>query len=151
MGQGEPATTPVRGTLRLKQVGSSDLSKFLKSPALSGTDGILTGETKIKSESGKLTAQGETNVQNAKIHGMELGYPIAAQYDLTDDLPADMLTIRNFVLKLGSTPLQISGTVNSKATPAVLDLNVKANNVSIAEAAKLAAASGVALSQGTNV
>src|SRR5207302_9779065 len=64
---------------------------------------------------------------------------------------ADMLTIRNFVLKLGSTPLQMSGTVNSKATPAVLDLNIKANNVSIAEAAKLAAASGVALSQGTNV
>ena len=149
--EGEPAKTPFRGTLNLKQVGISDLSKFFNSPALTGTDGILTGETKINSESGKLTAQGQTNVQNAKIHGMELGYPIAAQYDLTDDLPADMLTIRNFILKLGSTPLQMSGTVNSKVTPAVLDLNVKANNVSIAEAAKLAAASGVALSQGTNV
>src|SRR5438093_11240884 len=62
-----------------------------------------------------------------------------------------MLTMRDFILELGSTPLQMSDTVNSKATPAVLDLNVKANNVSIAEAAKLAAASGVALSQGTNV
>ncbi len=149
--EGQPATTPFRGTLNLRQVGISDLSKFFNSPALRGTDGILTGETKINSESGKLTARGETNVQNAKVHGMELGYPIAAQYDLTDDLPADVLTIRNFILKLGSTPLQMNGTVNSKSTPAVLDLNVKANNVSIAEAAKLAAASGMALSQGTNV
>jgi len=149
--EGQPATTPFRGTLNLRQVGISDLSKFFNSSALRGTDGILTGETKINSESGKLTARGETNVQNAKVHGMELGYPIAAQYDLTDDLPADVLTIRNFILKLGSTPLQMNGTVNSKSTPAVLDLNVKANNVSIAEAAKLAAASGMALSQGTNV
>jgi AsmA-like protein len=55
------------------------------------------------------------------------------------------------ILTLGSQPIQMSGTVNSKATPAQLDVRVKANNVSLAEAAKLAAASGVALSQGTNV
>lgn len=148
---GQPAATPFRGTLNLKQVSLSDLSKFFSAPALGGTDGILSGQTKINNDSGKLTAQGETNVQNAKVRGIDLGYPIAAQYDLTDDLAADMLTIRNLILKLGSTPLQMSGTVNSKATPALLDLDVKANNVSIAEAAKLAAASGMALSQGTNV
>jgi hypothetical protein len=39
--------------------------------------------------------------------------------------------------------------VNAKPTPAVLNINAKAANVSIVEAAKLAAASGVALSQGT--
>jgi len=149
--QGEPAATPFRGTLELKQVGISDLSKFLNSPALSGTDGTLTGKTKINNDSGKLTAQGETNIQNAKVHGMELGYPITAQYDLTNEISTSVLTIRNFLLKLGSTPLQMAGTVNSKSTPAQLNLNVKANNISIAEAAKLAAASGMALSKGTNV
>ena len=76
--EGQPATTAFRGTLNLRQVGISDLSKFFNSPALRGTDGTLTGETKINSESGKLTARGETNVQNAKVRGMELGYPIAA-------------------------------------------------------------------------
>ena len=147
---GDPAMTPFRGTLSLKQVTIGDLSKFLNSPVLAGTDGTVTGETKINNESGKLTAQGETQIQNAKLHGMELGYPIAAQYELTNDQASDLLTIRNFILKLGSTPLTLSGTVSSKSTPAIFDLNIRANNVSIAEAAKLAAASGMALSQGTN-
>src|SRR5579862_1410452 len=84
--QGQPATTPFRGSLTLKQVAVSDLSKFLNASALNGSDGNLTGETKINSQDGKFTAQGETNIQNAKMHGMELGYPIVAQYDLTDDL-----------------------------------------------------------------
>jgi hypothetical protein len=60
-----------------------------------------------------------------------------------------MLSIQSLLLKLGSTPLELSGTINSKPTPALLDIKAKANNVSIAEAAKLAAASGTALSQGT--
>ncbi len=149
--EGQPAATPFRGTLELKEVGLNDFSKFLNSPALNGTDGVLTGKTTIDSRSGKLSAQGETSIQNAKVRGMELGYPITAQYDLTNDLGTDLLSIRSFLLKLGSTPLQMSGTVNSKSTPAQLDLNIKANNISIAEAAKLAAASGFALSQGTNV
>lgn len=146
---GNPVATPFRGTLSLKQVSIGDLSKFLNSPAVNGTDGTVSGETKINNESGKLTAQGQTQIQNAKVRGMELGFPIAAQYDLTDDLGADLLTIRNFIMKLGSTPLEMNGTVNSKPTQPVLDLNVKANNVSIAEVTKMAAAAGVALSPGT--
>jgi uncharacterized protein involved in outer membrane biogenesis len=144
-----PAETPFHGTLSLKQIGLSDFAKFMNSPVLNGTDGTITGETKISSQAGKLTAQGQTEIQNAKVRGMELGFPIAAQYNLTDDLSADMLSIQSLLLKLGSTPLELSGTVNTKATPAVLNLKAKATNISIAEAAKLAAASGVALSQGT--
>jgi AsmA protein len=149
--QEDPIKTSFHGDLDIKQVGVADFSKFLNSPALNGTDGILTGKIRISNESGKLIAQGETNVQNGKVHGMELGYPISAQYDLTDDLAIDMIAIRKFALKLGSTPLEVSGTVNAKPTPAQVDLDVRATNVSIAEAAKLAAASGVALSQGTVV
>ncbi len=149
--EADPATTPFHGTLTLNQVGIADLTKFLNAPAVNGTDGTLSGKMKINSESGKLTAEGETDVQNAKVRGMELGYPIVTQYDLTDDLAGDILTIRGLTLKLGNTPLRISGTVNSKATPAVLDVALKAENISLAEAAKLAASSGVALSQGTNV
>jgi AsmA protein len=147
---GDPATTPFRGTLSLKQVDISDLSKFFNSPVLKGTDGTVSGEIKINNESGKLTAQGETQVQSAKLHGMELGYPITAQCDLTNDQAAEMLTVRNLTLKLGSAALMLSGTVNSKSSPALLDLNVRTDNISIAEVAKLAAASGIALSQGTN-
>jgi len=149
--QGQPAATPFHGTLSLKQVGIADLSKFLNSPALVNTDGTISGETKIVNEGGKLTASGQTNIQNAKIHGIDLGYPIAAQYDVTDELLADLLTIRNTTIKLGPTPLFINGTVNSKDTPAQLNVNLKANNVSIAEMAKLAASSGMALTPGTTV
>jgi AsmA protein len=146
---GNPSETPFHGTLSLKQIGLADFAKFMNSPALEGTDGIISGETKITSQAGKLSAQGQTDIQNAKVRGMELGFPITAQYNLTDDLAADMLNIQSLLLKLGSTPLELSGTVNSKPTPALLDIKAKANNVSIAEAAKLAAASGIALSQGT--
>src|SRR5215510_2452239 len=38
--QQDLAKTPFHGTLNLKQVGMADLSKFLDSPALGGTDGI---------------------------------------------------------------------------------------------------------------
>ena len=149
--QGQPALTRFHGTLNVKQVGIADLAKFLNSPALAGTDGILTGQTKIESETGKLAAKGETNIQSAKVHGMELGYPISAQYDLTDDLALDVVTLHAVTVKLGEMPVKISGTVNSKASPPLLDVNMQANNVSIAEAGKLAAASGMALSQGTMV
>jgi AsmA protein len=146
----QPAATPFQGTLSLKQVSIGDLSKFMSSPALNGTDGTIDGDTKINNDSGKLTAQGEVHVQNAKVHGSELGFPVVTQYDVTNDSTTDLLTLRNFVVKLGSTPLEMNGTVNAKPTPAVLDLKIKANNVSIAEAAKMAATAGVALSPGTN-
>jgi hypothetical protein len=45
----------------------------------------------------------------------------------------------------------VSGTVNAKPAAPILDLNLKANNVSITELARLAAASGTALAPGTTV
>jgi AsmA protein len=151
LAQPDLSKTPFHGTLNLKQVGIVDLSKFLNSPALSGTDGVMTGQTKINSDSGKLTAEGETNIDKLKVHGMELGYPVSAQYDLTDDLPVELITIRRFSVKLGPSPIEMSGTVNAKSTPPQIDLNLRANNISIAEATKFAAASGMAFSQGTTV
>jgi AsmA protein len=146
-----PGETPFQGTLSLKEVGIADIAKFLNSPVLNGTDGVMTGETKINTNSGKLTAQGETNLQSVKLHGMELGYPIVAQYDFTDDLAADMITIRQFTTKLGPTPIEMVGTINPKPTPPQLDLNLRANNISVAEASKFTAASGMAFSKGTTV
>ena len=151
LAENDLAMTPFHGTLDVKGVQITDLSKFLNSPVLNGTDGVLTGQTRISNESGKLAAEGEANIQNGKVRGMELGYPISAQYDLTDDLSADMIAIRNFIVKLGPTPLEMTGTINVKVVPPQIDLSLRANDVSVAEAAKFAAASGMALSQGTLV
>jgi AsmA protein len=149
--QSQPAMTPFHGTLSLKQVAIGGLAKFLDTPALANTDGVLSGDTKISSDSGKMAAKGQMNVQNAKLHGQDLGYPITADYDVSDDLNADLLTVNNTTVKLGSTPLLINGTMNSKSNPAQLDMRLKASNVSIAEAAKLASAMGVAFAPGTTV
>ena len=149
--QSDLTRTPFKGTLKVNQVGLADLTKFLNAPALNGSDGILTGETKLASKDGILSAQGQTNIQSLKIHGMELGYPVSARYDLSNNFPGAFLTIQNLQLKLGSTPLDLSGTISSKLTPSRIDLNLRANNVSLAEAGKLLAASGIALSQDTSV
>ena len=50
----DPAATPFRGTLDLKGVGIAGLQRFLNNPALENSDGTLSGQTKIQSESGKL-------------------------------------------------------------------------------------------------
>src|SRR6266550_1846033 len=147
----DPAATPFRGTLDLKGVGIAGLQRFLNNPALENSDGVLSGQTKINSESGKLAATGEMSIQNARVHGVDVGYPITADYDLSDDLKNDLLTITKGTIKLGQTPLAVHGTVNTRPTPAQMDLNVKASDVSIAEAARLASAFGVAFGPGTTV
>ena len=147
----DPASTPFQGTLDLNGVGIAGLQRFLNNPALENSDGILSGQTNIQSESGKLSATGQMNIQSARVHGVEVGYPITADYDLSDDLKNDLLTITRGTLKLGQTPLALHGTVNTKPTPPQIDLNVKASDVSIAEAARLASAFGVAFGPGTTV
>lgn len=147
----DPASTPFQGNLTLKNVQIAGLQKFLNSPALVGTDGILSGETKISSTAGKAAAAGQMTLQNAKLHGTELGYPVTADYDVSDDLVNSVITVNNTTIKLGDTPFNVSGTVNTKPNPALLDLNLKANNVAIAGLIQLAAASGQAFAPGMKV
>jgi AsmA protein len=147
----DPAATPFKGTLDLKSVQIAGLQKFLQSPALVNTDGVLSGHTDIASENGKLSANGQMNLDKPKLHGIDIGYPINADYDVSDDVTNDLLRINKGAIKLGPTPLSVTGTVNSKPTPAQLDLILKANNVSIAEIARLAAAAGIAFAPGTTV
>ena len=151
LSQTNPAATPFKGTLDLKGVEIAGLQKFLQSPALANTDGVLSGHTDIASESGKLSAKGQMDLEKPRLHGIDVGYPINLDYDVSDDLPNDLLTIIKGAIKLGPTPLSVSGTMNSKPTPAQLNLDLKANNVSIAEIARLAAAAGIAFAPGTTV
>jgi AsmA protein len=148
---GNPAATPFRGNLDLKEVGISQFQKFLQTPALSNTDGVLSGHGSMAGESGTVSASGQMNVQNPRLRGIDIGYPITADYDISDNLNTDVLKVNPTTLRLGPTPLLISGTVNSKPSPAQLDLNFKANNVSIAEMARMLAAAGKAFAPGTTV
>jgi AsmA protein len=146
-----PASTPFKGTLDLKEIGIAGLQKFLQSPALINTDGVLSGHTNITSANGQLLASGQMNLDKPRLHGIDVGYPINLDYDVSDDVNEDVLRINKGAIKLGPTPVSISGAVNSKSTPAQLNLNLKASDVSIAEIARLAAAAGAAFSPNTTV
>jgi uncharacterized protein involved in outer membrane biogenesis len=147
----EPASTPFKGVLELKGVQVASLQKFLQSPGLADTDGMLTGRTNVATQNGSISADGQINIDKPRLRGIDVGFPVRADYNLTDDLPSDVLRIKKATIVLGPTSFRVTGTVNAKANPAQLDLNVKANELSIAEISKLAAAAGVATSPGAEV
>ena len=144
-------STPFKGTLKLDQVSLSAAQKFLNTAALEGTDAVISGSTKLANSNGKMTADGSLKLDDAVIHGVKAGYPISADFDVTDDLTSDVIQIRKGSLKLGSTPLALNGTVNTRPNPSVVDVNVSASNASIEEAARLASAFGVAFSPNTKI
>jgi AsmA protein len=149
--QADLLNTPFDGTLKLDQVSVSAAQKFLNSQALSGTDALVTGDASVKNSGGKLSSNGNIQLQKPRIKKVDVGYPITLNYDLTDDLTNDVIQIRKGDLRLGETPLTISGTLNTRPNPSQIDLKLTASNASIAEAARLASAFGVAFGQGMDV
>ena len=145
------ASTPFKGSIKLKEVSLSGLQKFLNAAALQNTDAVISGSTELSSSNGKMAANGSLKLENAMIRGVQVGYPISSEFDLTDDLNNDVLQIKQGSLKLGSTPLSLNGMINSHASTSVVDVNLSASNASIQEVARLAAAFGVAFSPNTKI
>ena len=143
--------TPFDGTLRLDQVSTGAAQKFLNSQSLNGIDAVITGDAKVKNSGGKLASNGTIKVENARIHNVNVGYPIALDYDVADDLTNDVIQIHKGNLKLGATPISLAGTVNTRPTPSQIDLKLTASNASIAEMARLASAFGVAFGKDVDV
>lgn len=143
--------TPFDGTLKLEQVSTAAAQKFLNSQSLNGIDAVLTGDAKVKNSGGKLASNGTIKVENVRIHNVNVGYPIALDYDVADDLTSDVIQIHKGDLKLGSTPISLAGTINTRPNPSQIDLKLTASNASIAEAARLASAFGVAFSKDVDV
>jgi AsmA protein len=147
----EPGDTPFRGKLDLKQVALANLRPILPASSFDKTDGFFSGAVRINSKSGQLSASGDIHLENASVDGRALGYPVTLRFDVGEDVPAHMLTIRSAVLQMGGTPLAIKGVVDSKTAPAQLNLQVTANGVSAAAVSQLAAASGNALAPGARL
>jgi len=136
--------TPFDGKLKLDQVSLEGLHKFLNSESLAQANATLTGEASLKNQSGKLRSAGNLKIDDAVVKGHKIGYPVIVDYDVADDLNTDVIQISRANIKLGSTPLSIAGSVNSRNTPALIDMKLNAGNVSIAEIARLAGAFGYA-------
>jgi uncharacterized protein involved in outer membrane biogenesis len=143
--------TPFDGALKLDQVSIDGVLKFLNRPSLSGMAGIISGSTKIKNANANVSGEGSLRVDQPVVNGVSIGYPISLDYKASDDLNRDIIHIANANLHLGSTPLAISGTLNPRPAPAQVDLKVNAKDVSLAEAARLAAALGVAFNANAKV
>lgn len=135
--------TPFNGALSLKRVAISGLRNFLNTPVLAKTDGIVSGETDIKTENGKVRGGGSVKLENVRINGLVVGYPITAQYNLAGDPVTNVVTIVSSTIALGSAPVSVSGSVNLQPSPAELDLKVGSEGASIGEVTRLASAFGV--------
>jgi len=112
--------TPFDGTLILERVAIDGLRNFTDMPVLAKTDGIVTGETNIKTENGQLSAVGSVKLENVRINSRDLGYPVAAKYDLAGDPSTNVITIVSSTITLGTTPVSVSGSVNLEQTPGEL-------------------------------
>ena len=143
--------TPFTGTVKFNEVSLAGAQKFLNAQTLENSDAVITGSTDFSSGSGKASAKGSLKLTDAVIHGVQVGYPIEAEFNLADDLNADVIQISQLALKLGSTPISVSGTLNTKPTPAVVDVNINASDASIQEMARLASAFGVAFNPNTKI
>ncbi len=151
LNQAEMLRTPFDGKLKLNEVSVAGAQKFLHTAALEGTDAMLSGSTDLTNAGGKIAAKGSLKINDAVIHNVQVGYPINADFDLTDDLSSDVIQIKQGEVKLGSTPLSLTGMLNTHGATTVADVNVQAKDASIEDAARLAAAFGVAFSPNAKI
>jgi uncharacterized protein involved in outer membrane biogenesis len=149
--QAQTLSTPFDGKLKLNEVSSAGLHKFLNTSALQGTDAMFSGETDLVNSNGDMAAKGSLKITDAVVHDVQVGYPITADFDVNDNLATDVIQIKKGDVKLGSTPLSVAGTLNTHTTPGTADLNVTAKDASIEDAARLAAAFGVAFSPNAKI
>ena len=149
--QAQMLSTPFDGKLKLDEVSVAGAQKFLNSSALEGSDAMLSGSTDLVNSGGNMAAKGSLKINDAVVHNVQVGYPITADFDVADNLNTDVIQIKKGDVKLGSTPLSVNGTLNTHTTPGTADVNVTAKEASIEDAARLAAAFGVAFSPNAKI
>src|SRR5262245_11305397 len=87
--RGSPINTPFKGSLELKQVLLSGLQRFANSQALSGMDAVASGKADLDSDGTKLQSNGSLKLEKPRVRNVDIGYPIALDYSLAEDLNQD--------------------------------------------------------------
>ena len=139
------------GNLELDAVSLAGVERFLAANTLQNSDAVVSGRADVRSNGGTVSFSGSLTLDRPRVRGVDIGYPIAADFDLAHALEAKRLTIKKGTVKLGPTPLSLTGSVDLGPDTPVLDVHATASDVSIAEAARLASAFGVAFGAGTEV
>jgi uncharacterized protein involved in outer membrane biogenesis len=138
------AVPPVVGDLSLQEVSLAGVNGFAAGTLPPKTDATLSGSTHVDTSGGKVAAKGDLKMTDTIIRGAKLEYPIEAKYELGADQAFDNIAVKSATVSLGPTTLDVSGSINNAAKPAVLNVEVKTNDSSLTELAKLAGAMGVA-------
>jgi AsmA protein len=136
------ANTAFDGKLKLQQVAISSLNKFLNTAALKDMDANVTGEAKVKNQNVLLASDGSLRFENGRVNGTEVGFPVHLDYKAGDDLNKDIIQIDHATVKLGSTTLNVNGSLNTHPATSIADLHVVTKNANLGEIAKLTGASG---------
>ena len=136
-----------RLAIRDGQVAMTDLRSPEKRTVYDHVD--LT--TQLRSQPGIFAATGNLKLNAARFNGVDVGYPIALDYDIVSNSSEGMLTLNTAKLQLGKTPVSIAGTINTNSTPPRLNLTMKAGDVTTDELARMASAFGIAFAPDTKV
>ena len=105
----------------------------------------------LTSQSGMTAAAGNLKFNAARFNGVDLGYPIAIDYDLVSKASDGVVDINKAKVMLGQTPIDVTGSLTTNTSPERLNLNIKTGDVSVGEIARLASAFGIAFAPGTTV
>jgi AsmA protein len=143
--------TPFEGTIGFEGASLTGTQQFLQLEALAGTDAVISGEAALANAEGRLSSKGALQLADTRVRGVAIDYPIAADFDLAFDTTAQLLTVSSATVRLDDTPLSLDGTVDLSPETPVLDVHLTAAQASLAEAARLAAAFGVAFGTNTQV
>jgi uncharacterized protein involved in outer membrane biogenesis len=145
------ARTPVDGKLKLENVSLAGLQQFTNAEPLADSNAVLTGDADVKNNESGFASTGKFDIRNARVRGVDIGYPIAIDYQISGSLNQPAVQIEKANLKLGQAPLSFHGNINAQNTPAQIDLTAQTSDASLAEVARLAAAFGTAFNAGNQI
>lgn len=146
-----PAATPFEGTAELNRVGLSTLRRALQLATVAETDAVVSGTASVQVRDRRWVSNGALRLDGTRVHRLTLGYAIGVDFDVAHDTGTGVMTVRSATIRLDQTPLVVTGTVNLRADAPVLETHVIASEVSLAEAARLASAFGLAFGTRTQV
>jgi len=139
----ENTLPPLSGHLSIQQVSLAGVNRFAYGTIPPDMNSVISGDADIHSLADVLSCQGTLKLENSVLKGVKLDYPIAATYNLEDDFKQKKLLLHSADVQLGSTKFAASGDVNMAVAPAGLNLQLKTDQSSITELAKLAGGLGV--------
>ena len=134
------ADTPFDGKLTLTAAPLSALSRF--SGANLPIDGTISGTASIHSANRSATVKGRVDLNTASAHGKALGFPLTVDYDLADDLAAELLKANSVKFTAGKVGIAAKGELDGKTSMVKAAVNM--DNASLKEVLGIAQLLGMA-------